>query len=85
MQKLKPEEIATIYAVYQACDGSTQAHPPIHRIRAKFIKELKENATKWVERVARKPERYIQKHTNGEKTYSITMNGIRLLKELNLI
>lgn len=81
--KLKPEEIATIFAVYEACNRSIHAHQPIQRIQVKMRRDLKKGIKKWVEKVARKPEQYIQKHK--DKTYSITKNGITILRNYSII
>ena len=82
---LKPEEIAAIMAAYDACGGDIHAHQPVERIRRKFRKELRQYAKKCLEKAARHPERYIQKHTNKNVTYSITLAGIRLLEDMNII
>jgi len=82
---LKPEEIATILAVYDACAGSTHAHQPIERIRNKFAKGLRPYAKELLEKVTRRPEVYIQRQKNKNVTYSIALNGIILLEDMNII
>jgi len=82
---LKPEEIAAITAVYYACKGDTHAHQPIPLIRNKFAKSLRPYAKEILEKAARRPEQYIQKRKNKDVTYSITLNGIKLLEDMNII
>jgi len=82
---LTEEEKAALVAVYDACGGDIHAHQPIQRIRGKFIKELRPHAKRIVEKLATRPERLIQKHTNREKTYSITLAGIQKLEDLGMI
>jgi len=82
---LKQAEIATVMAVYHACKGDIHAHQPVQLIRKKFVKDLRDAAKRLLEETARRPERYILKHKNKDTTYSITLNGIRVLEDMNLI
>jgi len=82
---LKSEEIAAIAAVYYACGGSIKAHQPLQFIRNKFEKSFRPYAKEILEKVVRRPEQYVQKHKNREVTYSITLNGIKLLEDMNII
>ena len=82
---LKPGEITAIVALYYACGGDIHAHQPIERIKAKFTKDVRQYAKRLLEKTARHPERYVQKHTNKNVTYSITLAGIRLLEDMNII
>jgi len=82
---LKPEEIAAIIAVYYACHGDIHAHQPEELIRNKFTKTLRSYAKKILEETAKRPELFIQKHKNKNVTYSITLNGIKLLEDMNII
>lgn len=82
---LRPEEIAAIVAVYYACGGDIHAHQSVPHIRNKFDKYFRPFAKRILEKVARRPERYIQRHRNKNLTYSITLNGIKLLEDMNIV
>ena len=79
-------EIATLYALYLATDGSTKAHPPEQAIKAKIRKEFKNMLKGFLKDLCKHPERYAVKHpTRGDMTYQITLEGINKLKELGLV
>jgi len=82
---LSEEEIAALLACYYACDGSTKAHQPLELIRKKFSQPFRDEAKRALEKLARRPERYIVPHRGRTTSYSITMAGIRKLEELGLI
>ena len=82
---LSADEIAALLACYYACDGSTKAHQPLELIRKKFSPPFRDEAKRALEKLARRPERYILPHRGRTTSYSITIAGIRKLEELGLI
>jgi len=83
---LTQEQIAVLLALYEATKGSIHAHVPKRAVQAHFRKDLRGFAGEALDELIRHPSRYAIKHpTKGEMTYSITLEGIKKLKEMKLI
>lgn len=82
---LSEEEIAALYACWEASKGAINAILPDAFLRNKFADEYRQFYKKLLQKLARHPERYITRHGGKKNTYSITKTGIRLLRELGYI
>ena len=78
-------EIAVLVALWEACNGSIHAHVPEQAVISRFKPHFRGLARKTLRKLARRPERYVLRHKNRETSYSITMMGIRKLRELGII
>ena len=86
MPELREDEIAVLYAAWEAAHGSIKAHPPAQAIRNKLTRPYRKIFQESLNSLRRRPERYIVKHpTRGEMTYQVTRNGRDKLLELGLI
>ncbi len=82
---LTNEEIAVLVALWEACGGSIHAHVPEQAVLSHFPSHFRGLARRTLRKLVRRPERYILRHKNRETSYSITVIGIKKLKELGII
>ncbi len=82
---LKPEAVAGLLAIYEACGGSIYTHQPLELIRKKFAKPSKPFCKGIFEDLVRHPDGFVSRHSGRDKSYGITMNGISVLRGLGLV
>jgi len=80
---LKEEEIAGLFALYHACDGSIHARIPIQAFRSELRKPYDKEAKRILKKLIKRG--FVHRHPGRSKTYGITKLGIRTLRELGLI
>lgn len=84
--ELRQDEIAVLFATWEASHGSLNAHVPEHAMRNKIVRSHRRLFKEALKSILRRPEAYIIRHpTGGEMTYQITRNGRDKLFELGLI
>ena len=77
-------EIATLVDLFYASNGSIHAHVPRQAVQARFRKDLRGFVPKELKKLVRRG--YAFKHpTRGQMTYGITTEGIKKLRQMNLI
>ena len=80
---LTQDQIAVLVELKIKARGSLKAHVPKHAILAHFRKDFRGYAGEALEQLVRLG--CVVKHpTRGEMIYSLTLEGIRRLKELGL-
>ena len=82
---LTQDEVALLVALYEETDGGLSGRCSEGRIIRHFPKHFRGFAKKTLKKLARHPEGYITRKPGRETTYSLTINGINKLKELEII
>ena len=73
-------------ALSHATGRGGQVHVPAEAVLARFRKDYRGYASEGLDRLVRRPERYVLKHpTSGGMTYEITTAGMKTLRELRLL
>jgi len=80
---LKPEEVAGLIALYDACGGSTKAHVPIEFFRRRLRDPYRGEAKRIMRRLRRRG--FVHVHRGRTESYGVTMMGIDRLREMGLI